>query len=374
MATSNGFGVPTSFAEYFQLAGELGHTLTSADLAALGDALGEAAYRMMLAEATGRWRFRGGRHEPDHYRPGDVVALSGLHAMDLLADHRAGDQVATHPESVRVARSLLDARNYWLPPRAEQAVLTSRPPDPDLLAALRLPHTSCVIWFAEPAAIPTEAVPDVTDRIDTIHRFTASPDGYMERPAIAAFQTLHHMRTTGGGRLEGVLLTTADDGQVRDPIGWFVRHQPDTGLPTRALLFARASQAGWRTVADLLAAIIAWGDWTAPERLTTGVAWDADRAARRQLRKGRTRTLEEAGGLSNVVVLDARRRAPSRGPGPGTHASPIPHPRVGYFKPVPIGPRAEGRREPRWYPPVIVNAGKPGGDVLRVYRLPNPQH
>jgi hypothetical protein len=138
-----------------------------------------------------------------------------------------------------------------------------------------------------------------------------------------------------------------------------VRDGPAGKVPSRTVLFGRYSDADWAAVVEVLAAVVAWGDWTAPER-PAPIAWDADRTSRRQLRKGRTRIVEEAGGLSNVVVLDARRHAPpGDAAGEGTHASPITDLRRGHFRRVPVGPREQQRREVRWIPPTVVNPRGP---------------
>jgi hypothetical protein len=113
-------------------------------------------------------------------------------------------------------------------------------------------------------------------------------------------------RASGGeGWLEGVLLVVDESAHLDDRVAWFVRNGPAGKVPSRTVLFGRVSDADWAGVVEVLAAVVAWGDWTAPERLAP-IAWDADRTSRRQLRKGCTRIVEEAGAMSNVVVLDAR--------------------------------------------------------------------
>ena len=136
------------------------------------------------------------------------------------------------------------------------------------------------------------------------------------------------------------------------------------------MLFGRTSDADWVAVVEVIAAVVVWGDWPAPERLAP-IAWDAGRTSRRQMRKGRTRIVEEAGGLSNVVVLDARRRAPAGdASGVGSHPSPITHLRHGHFRRVPVGPREQQRHKVRWIPPTVVNPPGPGRETIRIYRLP----
>ncbi len=159
------------------------------------------------------------------------------------------------------------------------------------------------------------------------------------------------------------------DGVLGDGLAWLVQVPSVVDqTPLRGVVLGRRSHAGWRAVAEMLAAIVAWGDWTQPSSIP--IAAEPGRADLRRLRQGSTRRLEEAGALAGVRVLDARRRASARSETPaGTHASPIPHPRRGYWRNQPVGPRDDGRREPRWIPPTWVNAGGPRPS-LRVYRLP----
>ena len=174
--------------------------------------------------------------------------------------------------------------------------------------------------------------------------------------------------------VEGVMLTAGVDGRLTDGIGWMICTPPaeGSGLDGRYVVLGRRSDAGWSNVIDLLASIICWGDWTAPEPLTLDLT--ADRSARRQIRKGKMCRLEEAGGLAGVLILDAARRSPTRPrDDAGTHASPITHVRSGHFKRVPVGPREEQRREVRWISPTIVNPDGAGTRQVRVYRLPAPR-
>jgi hypothetical protein len=273
-----------------------------------------------------------------------------------------------------LARLILDARNYWLPRGSVSALLSSTLPA-EALADLTLPASVCALWFAQPVEIPHGAVPgELVGHAEALDDFARSPDRpFIERPLAATMTLLRHVHDGGGGRLEGVLLFADADGRLRDHVGWFVGDDnADNRALGRCLVLGRRSDAGWRNIIDLATAIVAWGDWTAPPRFTPDIGWNSDRATKRQLRKGRARRLEEAGGLTNVVVLDARRRAPSRGDGLGTHASPITHTRRDHFRRVFVGPRDAPRREWRWIPPTIVNPDGAGRDLVKVYRLPLP--
>jgi hypothetical protein len=136
---------------YFHLVGELGHSLSEDSLNDLGDVVG---YRMMVTEATGRWRFRGGRAEPSRLVPGDVVALSALYAAALVGERSDDSSPTLYPEATSVARQVLDTRYVWLPANTVEAVLSSDGPDASMLPEIRLAHRCCAVWFAQPAQIP----------------------------------------------------------------------------------------------------------------------------------------------------------------------------------------------------------------------------
>lgn len=373
----NGFGVPVHVPGFFALAEEIGHTFTDGSNVQIGDVMTEAAYRLMLAEATGRWRWQTGRTEPTAFIPGDTLALSAGYAMGLAGDRVEQDgrpAPVLRSESSSIARMILDARNYWLPRGAVGALLASTLPAA-ALADLTLPAAVCALWFAQPVEIPGGAAPAMLlESARVLDEFAQSPgQPYIERPLAATMNTMRNVHEGGSAILEGVILFADPDGQPRDHIGWLVRDtKAKNRMIERNLLLGRRSDAAWRSAIDLATAIVAWGDWSEPERFTPDVGWDADRAAKRQLRKGRAKRLEEGGGLTNVVVLDTRRRAPARGDGTGSHASPITHTRRDHFRRVLVGPRDAPRREWRWIPPTIVNPDGTGAEFVRVYRLPRP--
>ncbi len=177
-------------------------------------------------------------------------------------------------------------------------------------------------------------------------------------------------------RIDGVLLLAEDDGQPIDLVAW-VLSTPQPGLPTpkRTPIPARPSCAGWRGALDLLAAIVAWGDWHPPAE-PIELSLEPTRAEMRQLRFGRTRRLEEAGALARVLVLDTRRRAPevpaSRSQ-TGSHASPATHLRRAHWQRYRHGSPDDWHYERHWIPPVLINPQGTGAARPRVYRLLSPQ-
>lgn len=73
--------------------------------------------------------------QPFSLVPGDVLALRGLYAKDMLLDRdlrqgvRSDDaNIVVRHDGVPLAGALRDAEAYWLPAGAEEAVLASEAP------------------------------------------------------------------------------------------------------------------------------------------------------------------------------------------------------------------------------------------------------
>ncbi|HET7486531.1 MAG TPA: hypothetical protein VFJ85_01285 [Acidimicrobiales bacterium] len=377
----NPFGVPAGLVGWVELLDELGMGAGPRDHddAALGAALSQIGHDLRLVEATGRWTItRAPRRTPSSYVPGDALALRTLYGMDLMMDAdpvevaAVGDSgIKLRRDALPVAHALVEAEAYWLPPGSEEAVLASEAPPADQLASARLRRPVVVVWLAHPAEIPPGAAPAglLDDMVADVGQF-GTEELQMPAPLLSAATMLDSLvDDPRKAQLEGLMLFADADGVLGDGLAWLVQVPSVVDrAPLRGVVLGRRSQAGWRAVAEMLAAIVAWGDWKLPPSIP--VAAEPGRADLRRLRQGSTRRLEEAGALAGVRVLDARRRAPARSEeASGTHASPIPHPRRGYWRNQPVGPRDDGRRELRWIPPTWVNAGgrRP---PLRVYRLP----
>lgn len=376
-------GVPAGLAAWVELADELGVGAGPGDFGAkeVGAVLEGVARDEQLAEATGRWTLtRAPRRQPSSYVPGDVLALRSLYAADLVLDPGIGprtsddlSRISVRYDGLPLARVLAEAETYWLPAGAEEAVLTSEPPPADRLGEIRLRRPYTVVWLAHPAEISTPALSELLVDLQADMDLFATTELQAPAPLVSTVTMLDGLaegpRTA---RLEGMVLFADAEGAMTDGVAWLVRVPPVIeGLADRGIVLGRRSLAGWRSVADMVTAIVAWGDWTEPASLP--MPRRLERADLRRLRQGATRRLEESGALAGVRVLDARHRATTRsGEGSGTHASPIPHPRRGYWRNQPVGPREDGRREPRWIPPTWVNADGPGRGPVRVYRLPPP--
>jgi hypothetical protein len=386
---SNPFGVAATAAGWERAMGELTGVVGSGpvDQARIKRLLDRIERDVLIAEATGRWRYPrveapSVRREPTRLVPGDVLMLRALtagsavvHATEMDFD-ATGHAVGADPrvelinDVVPPAELLYDAEAYWLPPGAEVAVLESERPPP---GSVTLPHGSATVWFAQPIEVP--AVPLVPSGL--VDEFLSADRAVpLLISSLAILRRLEDRLDVDDvvAYVEGVVLPADPDGVPLDVVVWLLRidSREPGGDSTRQLVIAHRSFADWRAPLDLLTAIVAWGDWRAPsDRLDLGAVPTRDEL--RRLRYGRSRRAEEAGAVVGVRVLDPRRRPSSRPrrPAAGTHASPVTHMRAGHWQRYRHGPQDDWHYETHWLPPVLVN---PTGrsEMLRVYRLPNP--
>ncbi len=310
-AAGNTFGVPTSLDGWLELIC-VGAGASAASEAEVGEAASQAARRMQLAEATGRWKFTGanGYRQPHRYVPGDGVALQALATMGVMADTDETGEVFFRTERVGAARLALDSQAYWLPEGVEAALLSSEPPAREDLATLRLPYKASAVWFAQPAQVSEG--PALAPSLDSVLAEA------LQRGVQTHFETLwegvklvNRVTSDPEARIEGVVLLADEDGQPRDEVAWIVRVAPEPPAQWhRGIVLGRRSAAGWRGVLELLSAIVGWGDWRPPPAIRD---WgeEPSRQQLRQLRFGATKRAEEQGALAGVRVLDAHRRRPA---------------------------------------------------------------
>ncbi len=267
------------------------------------------AKEMQLMEATGRWLFsRPPNRQPREHVPGDVLGLRAKTVVDYVICTPDQKGPAIRFDAVALGALLATAQPYWLPAAGVGAVLTSEPP-PDL-NELRLPYPAATVWFAQPIQPGGAMRPESFDSIGWLWGGPTDPEFAHDSAYLAARADNALVLADAAierARIDGVLLLAEDDGQPIDLVAW-VLSTPQPGLPTpkRTPIPARPSCAGWRGALDLLAAIVAWGDWHPPAE-PIELSPEPTRAEMRQLRFGRTRRLEEAGALARVLVLDTRR-------------------------------------------------------------------
>lgn len=339
-----------------------------------------------IAYASGRWK--PGDDDPESYVPGDSVALRAFalvsdfqwlgQLQDVLADPSADPRDRLESAfRTRVilddARMLYDAVPHFLDADITAGILASRPPGPDVLGELRLPHRRVAVFFGRVFEIPPEQCdwPPEWDR-------TVDLAGRPQRGRTI----LGELRARGGG-IEAAVLTEAPGGGLADEIMWVVSTEPDPDRPNglardrlRSLVWGQRSRSALASVAENLAAAVAWGEWREARPITLPDD-PANRAWRRAVRRGEFRRREPHGGAGGVRVLDLARcpvAQPRTAPGAvasAGRASPVTHLRRAHWRLQPVGAGGAERRLTRVTATVVC----PGATPVRtaVYRVPAPE-
>lgn len=346
-----------------------------------------AAIQRDLTVTGHRWR-GAARSASGEYVPGDIVrirALVGSWLLDLItgAWEDAAGRDRRLPDANRelaVAELLAVSVPHFLPAAAALGILASQPPDPELVADLRLPYPAVAVWFGAPFEVPdglrggeeqltSKSLSGRTIADVLAGAATPTPD---DQPSHIRFATLSAYRNKPLA-VVGVVVTAEVDGSLSDLIA-FVLSEPAASHTGFHIVEGNLATSRLAPLVRNLAAAVTWGSWTPPER-DLGLPDDAQSPAFRDaLRRGVFRRLEPRGAAGAVRVLDVARmaRPRPRNDGDQGHASPATHLRRGHWHRYRVGPRDDWRHEPRWVPPVVVN---PGGDPARtvsVYRLPMP--
>ncbi len=352
----------------------------------------------LLVEAGGRWR--PGIPDPVEFIPGDVLALRSLAITTTLNQATSLLELSSIPSLADVDRTgmrriaqvlasqvswIASGAPYWLGVRDTIGILASRPPDPDLLATLRLPFPLVSVYFGadlafDPRFLAWSDSMNLPERLDA-----AMFSEWLAQNPDQAEGDLERQIRDRGGYLTGVTML-AGPGQIglADCVLW---HVATEAIPTQAdpagldrgrgFLLGRLSCATLASLAANLAAAVAWGGWKPPDPLPLLPEDPSSRAWRKALKTGRARRAERRGSFGAVHIFDVDRKvasAPSSEPSPEapTRSSPVTHTRRGHWRRVRVGPREAWHHEGRWIAPTVVN---PGGSVRRsvtVYRLPVP--
>ncbi len=203
-----------------------------------------------LLRASGRWNL--GDRDPSWFLPGDIAALRAIATQPLIADAlrfrvQKGPEVAKVTSLADVARllrypaptSLLvdvyRAVPRFVPPSATAALLATRPPDPQRLAAVRLPAARTLVVFG--ADLPLD------------QRVYSWPD--------EAVRQLPHDNiaweiTTRGGAVSGVVLFADARGVLQDECVWLLAANPNPKRPfPTSIDHVRTVMRGWRSQSQL---------------------------------------------------------------------------------------------------------------------------
>jgi hypothetical protein len=222
-----------------------------------------------LLGASGRWN--PGDRDPSWFVAGDIAALRAIATQPLIVDAirfriRKGPEVAKvvsladvgrllrYPAPTSLLVDVYRADPRFIPPSATAALLATRPPDPQDLAAVRLPAARTLVVFG--ADLPLD------------------PRAY-SWPEEAIRQLPHDNIAweiaTRGGAVSGVVLFADPNGVLRDECVWLLAANPN---PNRTFPSSvdhlRTVMRGWRSQAllghlvDRAAAAVAGAAWKLP--------------------------------------------------------------------------------------------------------------
>ena len=320
-------------------------------------------------------------------QPGDLI---GLRSIMLL------DQIEVWLQSMRIWASsggdvdvrspietLHSAKLYYVPPAATVPLVSSEPPDDEVMGALRLPGRRITVWFGHIVEVMKDLVlvPEEFDaRFEDREQYR--PEWLkMKDPTSGAEALLRAVRANEAVGLFGVTLFADESYRLLPHAAWYVATDGDAGTRWGV------ARGYWprSTLADVVknvAASVGWAAWDTPPLGRKGVSeeeWKkADGKERSHLERSSAfkRSLA-SGALAGVRILNVgsvSKRGASGGPGPAGGSgrlSPAPHFRRGHWRSVRVGPRNDWHYEARWFPPTQVEPHGPfrAGEV--VYRLPS---
>ena len=373
-----------------------------------------------LALGSNRWRENddGLLFQPNaQFVPGDVVAFRST-AVRRLAQLTALERIDIPNRAMLVARTAklthlaYSARPFWLPQATAWAMMATKPLNDEDRAELLLPCPA-LITFSSPMEITAPYVGidlDVIERLERSYDLDpASTDLPSEKardypPINLRTGTLEILRfyrkLTGpdpdqaeplfGYQLIGLIVAPAADGTLSNAVVWLLRKiNPNIGATTRqvvqglgltttagsgtfSLVEGRLDRSLLQPIAEALAAVVAWGSWTAPDPYPDEI--DRGRGFRKQSRTSAFKKAETRGQIAGIHVLAAREPAVRyTNQANPTGRTVAPHYRVGHWQRYRVGGRDNWTYERRRKHPVIVNAT--GDDLenrVRIYRLPPP--
>jgi hypothetical protein len=286
----------------------------------------------LLVEAGGRWR--PGIPDPVEFIPGDVLALRALAITSTANQATSLLELSSIPSLAEADRTdmrriaqvlasqvswIASAAPYWLGVRDAVGILASRPPDPDLLAILRLPFRVVSVYFGADLAFDQRFLA-WSDSMDLPERFEAALycEWLAQNPDQAEGDLERQIRDRGG-YLTGVTML-AGPGQIglADCVLW---HAAAEAMPTpadpagfdrgRGFLVGRLSCSTLAPLVANLAAAVAWGGWKRPDPLPPLPVDPSSRAWRKALNTGRARRAERRGSFAAVHILDVDRTVAS---------------------------------------------------------------
>lgn len=280
---------------------------------------------------------------------------------------------------------LYNAVPYLIDPDTTFDVMSSVPPDLDVLADLRLPHRSVLVLLGAPFVLDADCGWWDPDWVDQFNRDHADHQHHT-----GCRKCGEHMDPSDqdvvvgifkhGCTVHGVVLHAGPDGILDDKITWLVtsrgRHSPLPG---------RRSQAQMRSLIDNLAAAVAWGKWDPPPPRAAGLpnVFDSEnlsRDDRKTLKKSAVKKAMRNDRYGVHVIMPRREWADTDNgddePSGPQRKTPRAHARRGHWRRQRVGGRQgeqgiDWHYEARWIHPVFVG-GRPTNDRTVIYRVPSP--
>jgi hypothetical protein len=257
-----------------------------------------------LLRISGRWT--PGDPDPSLFLPGDIAALRAIVTQPLIADairfrveDRPGgsaltsladvDRLLRNPAPTSLLVEVYRAEPRFIPPSATAALLATRPPDPQALAAVRLPAARTLVVFG--ADLPLD------------HRAYPLPDEAVRQ--LPHDNIAREMRARGGA-VSGVVLLADPNGALKDECLWLLAANPDPSLPFPSSVdHVRTVMRGWRSQAQLshlverVAAAVVGAAWKLPLSSPENVGLPVGPQAQQWFRH-----YERDGGAVQAWVLD----------------------------------------------------------------------
>jgi hypothetical protein len=384
----------------------------------LVDLVDSLAWDRAVVEAGGRWSDRLVARAANE--PGDALALRTFAAEHLLAridnwyeemnwskafsDFTSIASMA--PDLMAAAAMVAHAVPFYLPANIAVGIADSQPPDPQMLAELRLPYDLCLITLGAPLLIEPRSVSWHFDATTALARFTDAEirEAAHRHPAAPAAVLAAHRPTPAipamwalGILIDGVVVHANPAGGIHDEVVWLVRvPHPDDATRTlgRTAVLGRLSRSLLTDITHNLATALAASSWHTPTGDPTSVDLPSDPTSsefRRRTRRGGFGAAERSGAAGRVRILDLHPADPL----PGEPVPPAPpdfaddetaapadpatdarhratHLRRGHWRRTRTGPRGDWTYAPRWIRPVIVNAARQDWRGVAVYRVPEP--
>jgi len=337
--------------------------------------------RQQMLAVSERWRI--GAPDPEDCVPEDIpiiqAILGAMETTAILNNLHEDNEDMVAASVAATAAVLLRAANFYLPQRAQTAVIEAIPPAEELDSLMTIASPVAIVWFAQPIEIPTATVSMSEDVRQWLSSLSApSPFGHVKEPIELAI-------ANHGGRLHAIRFHSDQSGTILPVVSWIVSTvpAPDASGPMAldrrwGVITGYSPRSFFGGLARSVAATLAWGRWQPPPspfELPTD-----QRARRRILTTSSARRQLARGALAGVRVLDMRRTTPRQAPD-STDAekqllercSPCPHWRRPHIRRVRVGPRSAWHYEERQIARSYVQPHGPVRSGEVIWRIPPPK-